>query len=259
MSIRNKCANNINNSKNTRMDIQRSLEILDIRKDELMHINRYLRTGDVIKELATKLGRPLKILDIGCGEIYVARTFYKSFITKKSDYFSEYVGVDIDDKNLYKVREKYKNVIDIMNITLLCADLTTTELHFDDQYFDLICCFEVAEHIHPRFFRGLLKQLNRVLSTDGIILFSTPNADGSNKKLPVDHIYEYPYDELKMKLSKFFHIKSETGMCINLKNVKEIPKQFQGFSKLFTSIAMAPLSDTRICKNILWELIKRGY
>lgn len=79
-SERTTLGQNENDSKNTRMDIIDSMRLMDFRKDELMHIARYLNAGQTAIDLSKRLGRPLKILDIGCGEMYTMRTLYKSFV-----------------------------------------------------------------------------------------------------------------------------------------------------------------------------------
>ena len=47
------------------------------------------------------------------------------------------------------------------------------------------------------FIQAWLDDANRVLRPGGLIYVSTPNHDGSNDKLPEDHVYEWGFDELK--------------------------------------------------------------
>ena len=75
---------NVNSSKNTRMDIDHAEKDLDYRKDEIMHIARYIRGAQTMVDLAKQLGRPIKVLDIGCGQMNTVRLFYKSYVEKKS-------------------------------------------------------------------------------------------------------------------------------------------------------------------------------
>ena len=70
---------NVNDSKNTRMEMDRSLQVLDIRKDEVMHLARYQNGAKTIIDLAKQLGRPIRVLDIGCGEMNTARMLYHSY------------------------------------------------------------------------------------------------------------------------------------------------------------------------------------
>lgn len=244
------------------MDVSNTVGKFDIRKDELMHMNRYLKAGDAMIELSRTLKRPLRILDIGCGEIYVMRTFYHSFVTKKSDHIEEYVGVDIDDKNIAKVESNFSSILKLINGTMLCVDLTTDILEdYEDGYFDLIINFEMIEHIDPKFLKGLFKEMSRLLSDDGVLLLSTPNANGSSPKLPKDHFYEYPYAELNKKLSSFFNIFRRTGMSVNLSKVPKeqahLLETYIGFGKTFASVAIAPMIEPVFCKNILWECSKK--
>ena len=84
---------NANSSKNTRMDIDHAGKELDYRKDEIMHIARYVRGAQTMVDLAKQLGRPIRVLDIGCGQMNTVRLFYKSYVEKKSDIIEQYVGI----------------------------------------------------------------------------------------------------------------------------------------------------------------------
>ena len=51
-----------------------------------------------------------------------------------------------------------------------------------------------------------------------VIVVSTPNHEGSNDKLPEDHVYEWGFDELKDELEKHFTIESVVGTFIQMPN-----------------------------------------
>lgn len=63
-SQRNVLKNNVNGSKNTRMDLDNSAKELDYRKDEIMFIGRYCKGAQAMVDLAKKLGRPIRVLDM---------------------------------------------------------------------------------------------------------------------------------------------------------------------------------------------------
>ena len=82
-SIRKKLAQNENNSKNTRMDIAGAGVMANWRPDELAHISRFCKIGQIIMDEAKRLGRPVECLEAGCGELWVLRSLYKAFVSKK--------------------------------------------------------------------------------------------------------------------------------------------------------------------------------
>lgn len=267
-SERSKLEINKNKSKNTRMDVASALSRMDFRKDELMHIGRYLNAGQTAIDLSKTLERPIRMLDIGCGEAYTIRTLYKSFVCKKSDIIGQYVGIDIDKPMLDHTKEEYENVLEMMNGRLISRDLTVDpKLKFKDNSVDLICWFEMIEHIQPKFVKPIMKEVHRVLSEDGVALISTPNSNGSNEKLPKDHIYEWSYEELRELIEEVgFEIESSVGTCVNPSRVpKDVLKYINtnfiysafGRNTAMSCIAMGPLVPVKYSKNMLFRC-KRG-
>lgn len=261
---------NANESKNTRMDFSKLNDHMDYRKDEVMHIGRYTNAAGTMVELSKKLGRPIRVLDIGCGEMNSVRLLYRAFQVKKADVVQEYVGVDIDYIMAEKAM-KYKHAYSACKARFVIQDLTVNgKLDFPDGYFDLIICFEFLEHIKTRFAPPILREAFRVLRPGGTALFSTPNSNGSNEKLPVDHVYEYSYEELLQMFSEAgFHVDKAIGVCVNISRIPEeereakrelIDRFYQAFGNNtpFACVAMAPIFRPRNCKNVLYRLSKRG-
>lgn len=260
---------NVNASKNTRMDIDHAEKDLDYRKDEIMHIARYVKGAQTMVDLAKQLGRPIRVLDIGCGQMNTVRLFYRSYVEKKSNIIDHYLGVDIDFKMVEKSKEQFKSAYITCNAEFLIQDLTVEpHLDFEDGHFDLIICTEFLEHINPSLSQPVIEEAYRVLNKDGIALFSTPNSNGSNKTLPKDHFYEYSYEELVQKFGNAgFTIDNTVGLCINL---SKLPKDYVaklsgvfgiynkafGRNSAFTSVAIAPLIEPKYCKNVLYTLVK---
>lgn len=260
---------NVNGSKNTRMEMDKSFLDFDFRKDEIQHIGRYQNSAQTLVDMSKKLKRPIRVLDIGCGEINTVRLFYRSFIEKKTDVLEEYVGIDIDYKMVEKAHEKYGRAYQACNAHHLIQDLTV-EPHIDveDGYFDLIVCFEFLEHIKPEFAPDILKEAFRVLSSEGKAIFSTPNSNGSNSKLPKDHIYEYSYEELVILFKEAgFLLDDSVGVCVNISRIpaeekedwaEELDKIYKafGYNSSFASVVCAPLFSPRYCKNVVYHLSK---
>ena len=64
-SIRKKLEENVNNSKNTRMDIASGNMLGNWRPDEITHMTRYDKIYSLCIEEAKKLGRPINTLEAG--------------------------------------------------------------------------------------------------------------------------------------------------------------------------------------------------
>lgn len=268
-SERRKLKENINGSKNTRMNVDAALADMDGRKDEFMHLGRYQKAVQTAIDLSKTLGRPVRILDLGCGEIYTMRTLYKAFQVKKSDVVKQYIGIDIDDGMLSRVKTQYEKVLTAVNGKVIVQDITVNpKLKVKDNYFDLIVWFEMIEHVKPEFIPPMFEELHRVLSPDGIMLVSTPNSNGSNAKLPKDHVYEWGYDELLGVMEQNFELVCSRGVCINIskipaeektKKARIIRQVYEAFGEntAFSSTVLGPMFPPRYCKNVVYTLKKR--
>lgn len=268
-SERRKLENNVNDSKNTRMDVDSAISQMDVRKDELMHLGRYQKAVQTAIALSKQLGRPIRILDLGCGEIYTMRTLYKSFQVRKSDVVQRYVGVDIDNVMLARVKEQYSSLLSQINGKLVVKDITVDpKMRCGDDYFDLIIWFEMIEHVKPEFIPPMFKELHRVLNPKGIMLVSTPNSRGSNAKLPKDHVFEWDYDDLIRVMQEDFEVVCSRGVCINISKIpaecrelraKTIKSVYEAFGEntAFASTVLGPMFPPQFCKNVIYTLRKR--
>lgn len=260
---------NVNGSKNTRMEMTKSFEDFDFRKDELMHIGRYFKGAQTIIETAKQLGRPVRVLDIGCGEMNTIRLFYRSFLEKKTDIIESYTGLDIDYKMVENAKKQYGKAYDSCNAHYEIVDLTVDpHLDVEDGHYDVIICFEFLEHIKTEFAPAILEEAFRVLNEDGIAIFSTPNSNGSNSRLPKDHIYEYSYEELISLFEQSgFTVDDAVGCCVNISRIpaeekedweEEIQRIYAAFGNntAFSSVVVAPLFSPKYCKNVVYTLSK---
>lgn len=220
MSQRFKASQNVHGSKNTRLDIAGEFSKYRFGRDQLAHVSRYLFIAEWIIKEAKRLGYPLRVLDVGCGDIYVARVLVASFRAKKSDVVSRYMGFDIDDKSLAKTR---KSLPASMNIELACGDITDNGLsHFEDKSFDVVICTEVIEHIQPELVEGLLREIKRLANR---AIISTPNFAGGTGSIPQDHVKEWNYVELVALMQRCgLEVKRHIGVFCNLNRVKALCK-----------------------------------
>jgi len=101
--------------------------------------------------------RNKKILDIGCGVGIFLKEFEK--YTKKENIF----GVEIDKEKIKIASGKELNVI----------ESPAEDLPFKDNFFDIVWCHEVIEHVDDD--RKCFEEMVRVLKRGGFLVIFAPN------------------------------------------------------------------------------------
>lgn len=176
-------------------------EPINDKRRRLFHIDRYEFAANYLKD---KIKQSTIMLDAACG------TGYGSDILKKVRP-SQIIGVDICPKTIEYATKKYGYGKDNTCI-FMTSDLTKMN-EFKEAFFDAAVSFETIEHIEqPLLF---LKNINRVLKKDGILIISTPNKWGPTK----DHKYDYDHSLLIEHLSHFFKMEElyvQNSGCMEL-------------------------------------------
>lgn len=122
-------------------------------------LNRFmLKISGIFRQVA-----PQKALDAGCGEGLIIEYLNKMNKLQKMGKTIEFFGIDMSE-----------NAIDIARIKAPFATFSTGNVYtlpFPDNFFDLVICSEVLEHLKdPEI---ALKELGRVSKKD--VLVSVPN------------------------------------------------------------------------------------
>jgi SAM-dependent methyltransferase len=105
-----------------------------------------------------------KLLDIGCGP--------GLFLHEMNKYGGwEPFGVEISPYAAEIARNQF-------GLSVFCG--TLEQANFPDNYFDAITMWDVLEHLHDPSFT--LKEINRILKPDGIIVIRVPNLDSLDAK-----------------------------------------------------------------------------
>ena len=278
-SIRRKLTVNENDSKNTRMDLASAGILGNWRPDELAHMSRFDKIASLCIEEAKRLGRPLNTFEVGCGECWALRCLYKSYVIKKTDIISSYVGYDIDPacemENPYWSNAggelKDSTWFKIFNGEIRIQDLTVDPIFkLDDESIDFFWSTEVIEHMGREFVPAWLDDVARVMRPGALGYVSTPNHDGSNDKLPEDHVYEWGFEELKEELERNFEIEAVTGTFIQMPRLKKAvenkveggftPEQFEvmkdRYGKQFMRLAGAVFYP-EVANNCAWRIRKK--
>lgn len=133
-----------------------------------------------------------KLLDIGCGS-----GFFINLARKK--------GYDTYGVELNKDAVNYgKNEL---NLNIVNLDLESA--NFPSNYFDVVTCSQLLEHIAKP--NELLLEINRILKKDGILMLEVPNFNGLLVRLwkdkwsgfqPQWHIWQFKPKSLRKLLNK---------------------------------------------------------
>jgi ubiquinone/menaquinone biosynthesis C-methylase UbiE len=118
-------------------------------RDHADHISRY--------RFAAQFAVGKKVLDIACGIGYGSQIMLDAGA-------SSVTGVDISRQAIEAAHKKYPNVC------FRAGDITAFS---DDHLYDVIVTFETIEHVDD--YIGALENLRRLLSSDGMLIISTPN------------------------------------------------------------------------------------
>lgn len=112
------------------------------------------------------LEHSINMLDVGCGEgrhIFGVMQEYPNI---------KCTGLDMDDKSLEKAREGYEYFESLSNVGANFTKGSAYALPFEDNFFDLIVCSEVLEHLHE--YNNAVKEIHRVLKPGGKFYASVP-------------------------------------------------------------------------------------
>lgn len=164
-------------------------ERIFLEKETPLMIARHFCAYKFAKDYA--LGKDL--LDIGCGEGY--GSFFLSGFSRKV------TGIDYDQEIINYAKNKYQKD----NLVFYKMDIT--ELRFLNNRFDVICAFQLIEHIQDT--KSFLEDVGGLLNNNGVFICSTPNrldaSPNSNTPLNRFHVKEYLCDEFKELLQTYFN------------------------------------------------------
>ncbi len=119
-----------------------------------------------------------RFLDIGCALGYMLEV--------AENYGYDAYGIDI---NKYAIETAKK---DIGDKKVFLGDLRSVD--FSDRYFDIICMFDLIEHIKNPV--ELMKDAGRILNDNGIIVILTPNTNSLSAKLMRRYWFQYKREHL---------------------------------------------------------------
>ncbi|MBW2045844.1 MAG: class I SAM-dependent methyltransferase [Deltaproteobacteria bacterium] len=179
------------------------------------------------RKFIQSLNKDIKILDIGCGE------GWGSIVLAEFNVWA----MDISFKSIRRaIRNNY-------NSKIIYSVMSTEHLGYRNNIFDVVCCFEVIEHLDCP--DCLLKEIKRVLKPNGILLLSTPNRNYTKSLLPNPfHKKEYYFAEIKNILECYFSIEEFKGINICRARIGDIIRSsspFKYYLKLKNKLGISNL------------------
>ena len=161
----------------------------------------------------------IKILDAGCGE---GQLLLKIFNKGYNDIY----GTDVTPVALESAKKR------IPKTKFSLQDLKS--LNFSDEYFDVVICTEVIEHI--RDYNKVISELKRVLKKNGLLIITFPNEPLCvimriiflRRPIPKDHI-------------SFFSVKKMKKL-VGLKVKKKINLPYENFPDFLSLIHLLVFS-----------------
>lgn len=183
--------------------------------------------------------RNIRILFVGCGSGLEA--FYVKNKTKW-----DVVGLDVDINRINAFLRK--------NINATLGDALT--LPFKDDVFDICYCSHVLEHVYAH--QQVLKEIRRVLRTDGQLFLSVPNKGrlvgyvGSNEEWPLTTILKLNIQDYRARIRRKFM--NWEGAHAGF-NRKELLQELEKYFNKVTSIT--PYYLEQISRNTMYESFAR--
>ena len=136
-----------------------------------------------------------RVLEVGFGEGYGANDL--------AEVAQEVIGIDLAPGNVPRATARYPRE------NLRFCQMDATHLEFPANSFDVVCSFQVIEHIPESLLMPYLAEMSRVVRPDGLVCLSTLNLDHNMKpgkpyqKL-IYHEKEFTAPELKALLQEAF-------------------------------------------------------
>lgn len=107
----------------------------------------------------------INILDVGCGDGCISEfLFYEGY--------ANITAIDIDPDSIKKAKNKDCS----KNINYVCEDINNYLLSTRNQYWDIVICSEVLEHLNKP--DELIKAISAIVKRDGRLLITIPNGYG---------------------------------------------------------------------------------
>lgn len=198
----------------------------------LEHMTRYMFASQFVKDKV--------ILDIACGSGYGSDFLLKTGAKK-------IIGVDISEETISYCKEKYPDD----GIEFLIGSVE--KIPIGNNSVDIIVSFETIEHVDEKAQIKFLKEIKRVLKSDGILIVSTPNSL-VYPKWNKFHLKELDPGEFKNILKKsfgnvemFYQDDVECSYIYSEDNLKNLSKKSEVNEKIDKILPEASMYLVAVC------------
>ncbi|VAW35592.1 hypothetical protein MNBD_GAMMA01-528 [hydrothermal vent metagenome] len=157
---------------------------------------------------AKRLVADKNVLDIACGEGYGSDIL--------AQYAKTVVGIDIDDASVTHAKTQYSR----NNLTYIAG--SCLDIPLDDASINVVVSFETLEHLAQQ--QEMLAEINRVLTSDGLLIISTPDkkyysdATGFANEFHVKELYK---DEFKQLLDRHWKEQIWYSQALSFNSIME--------------------------------------
>lgn len=128
-------------------------------------------------------GSKIMILDAGCGCGHFLKWLERYFP------YAAIYGIDLDEQKLTIASQRLK-------ITKL-INQDVHNLPFKDETFEIVSALQILEHLEePEIF---LREVNRILKNNGLLIIATPNPSGIAVKLLKEKWHGYNTEHISLK------------------------------------------------------------
>lgn len=238
-------------------------------RDQFAH---YLRWTHVAREARHRLKDRPVVVDFGCGKGSLFEVMYRNRTWPK-----QYVGLDIRKKTIEAARERYANVgADKGNPCFYVQDLIKPDMILEMLEGDLVCSFEVLEHVGQQNADTFLQNFAACGKSGATYFLSTPKYDervGAADNHTYDSgdgrgvaVQEFEYGDLIGILARNdFCVEETFGTFASMRDYKAYletdPVAKEMFTRVrryydseMTAVIMAPLVPAHLARNVLWVL-----
>ena len=199
----------------------------------LEHLHRYAMVKELVKGKA--------VLDVACGEGYGSNIL--------ADYAGTVTGIDLSEDAIQHAKNKYRKK------NLFFIQSSATFLDLPECSIDVVVSYETIEHLSDHDI--MIKQIKKVLKSDGILIISSPDkknySDKSGYRNPF-HVKELYTNEFENLIKKYFDFtvmlyqKSIVGSIITTNNRNEIHfKEYTGNYNEVSDICIPNEAMFNIC------------
>jgi 2-polyprenyl-3-methyl-5-hydroxy-6-metoxy-1,4-benzoquinol methylase len=216
------------NYNTTQLNPENCFERHVFHRDQVGH---WLRWSHALRRLEINMN----VLDFGCGSGNMAEVMYRNRYKGNL-----YLGLDIRKQTIEKNQENFK---DVSWVQFAQADLTSPDLDIPKHDWNLITCFEVAEHVGKQRVPQLLENIAKQMGPETLLMISTPVFDsqvGAADNHTYDSgdgcgvaIHEMTKEEFQTMLEARFTVQERFGVFASVKDYKDHLEEYPGLTKVY--------------------------